>query len=272
MADETRINGRSVRGSGSPAGERRVQVMPADRASALRQKYGLSPVSADPDEERVIVFDGLPLSQQPRVSDAKKIYALLPEAQFNQVADTMNQYYGEGNWSLSGGAGKAGVKGFWEESVDVSLAARSLGQDLSVADAFNQILANAAAAGLTPAQRAAGGGGGRGGGAPTITGTVNLTDPGTAETLIDQALQNYLGRRASDDEVKQFRKALRKAERKSPREAEIKGTTQVTKGGFNPAAFAQQYAEGMEGAAEYQAATTFLDSFIDSLSARVDVV
>jgi len=99
-----------------------------------------------------------------------------------------------------------------------------------------------------------------------------LTDPGTAETLINQALQQYLGRQASDIEIKQFRKALRKAERKSPTEVDIEGTTQITKGGFNAATFAQQYAEGMEGAAEYQAATTFLDSFIDSLGAKVDVV
>lgn len=270
MADETTINGKSVRGSGSTAGGPPVVTSPRDRADAMRQKYGLSARTADPDEERVFVFDGLPYSQQPRVSDAKNVYALLNEQQFAQVAGTMNRYYGEGKWSLSGGAGKAGVKGFWEEAVDIANTARRLDRTstLSVPQAFEQIIANAKAAGLGAAST----GGGGGGRAPEITKTVNLTDPGTAETLINQALQQYLGRQASDVEVKQFRKALRKAERGAPTEIDIEGTTQIRKGGFNPSTFAQEYAEGMEGAAEYQAATTFLDTFIGSLGARVDVV
>jgi hypothetical protein len=43
----------------------------------------------------------------------------------------------------------------------------------------------------------------------------------------------------------------------------------MSQGGFNPSTFAQEYAQGMEGAAEYQAATTLLDTFIGSLKARV---
>lgn len=271
MANESIINGRSVRGSGSPAGERRVSTS-ADRLTQLQQRYNLSPAGAAANDERVWVIEGLPMSQQPTVFTAQNMWANLPEDQFKFVTGRMNNYYGEGNWSLSGGAGKAGVKGFWEQAVNISRAQANLGEPIPVFQAFDQILANAAAAGMTMGGAAAGGGGGGGAGAPTITGTVNLTDPGTAETLVDQALQQYLGRRASDKETREFRKALRKAEMKSPKEAEIRGTTQITSGGFNPATFAQQYAEGMEGAAEYQAATTFLDSFIDAIGPRVDVV
>ena len=272
MADETIINGRRVSGSGSPAGER-FAAQGANTPAGVAAKHGLNLSAAGAGEERVWVFEDVPLDQQPTVFTAQNMWANLQEDQFKYVAGLMNQYYGEGRWSLSGGAGKAGVKGFWEDAVNISRAQSNLGEPVPVLKAFDQILANAAAAGLTGAAAAGGAGGGAGGGGgPVITKSVNLTDPGTAETLIDQALQQYLGRRASDREVKQFRKALRKAERGAPTEVDIKGDTQIRKGGFNPATFAQQYAEGMEGAAEYQAATTFLDSFINSLGARVDVV
>lgn len=278
MSNESVINGRSVPGSGSPAGERFTpQPSAMDSAdaqrTALAQKHGLDLSAVGGGDERVLMFEDAPANKQPDVFTAKKMYANLQPDQFKFIADRMNQYYGEGRWSLSGGAGKAGVKGFWEEAVDISRATANLGEPIPVFQAFDQILANAAAAGLGAAGATSGGaGGGGGGGAPQITKTVNLTDPGTAETLVDQALQQYLGRRASETEITEFRKALRKAERKSPNEVDIEGDTQITKGGFNPATFAQQYAEGMEGAAEYQAATTFLDSFIGALGARVDVV
>lgn len=271
MADETRINGRVVRPSGSPAAEKPV-VNQAPSTSAIAQRFDI-PIptgGAGANEERVTVFAGVPDANQPTVSVAKNMWATLPTDQFKQVASLMDRYYGPGKWSLSGGAGKAGVRGFWEQGVDIVRAYANQGKRVPVIQAFDEVLANAAAAGLTPGGTSGGGGGG--GGAPQITKSVNLTDPGTAETLIDQALQQYLGRRASNDEVREFRKALRKAERGAPTEVDIEGDTQVTSGGFNPATFAQQYAEGMEGAAEYQAATTFLDSFIESLGARVDVV
>lgn len=273
MANESIINGRAVRSSGSPAGERfttpAAQMSQDAQLSALEQKYNIQRTPSA-GEERVIVFEGMSANEQPTVADAKNMYANLPTDNFKYIANLMNQYYGEGRWSLSGGAGKPGVKGFWEEAIDISRTQANLGNPVPVFQAFDQILANAAAAGLTPGGTVSGGG--AGGGAPQITGTVNLTDPGTAETLVDQALQQYLGRRASEQEVTEFRKALRKAERGSPQEVDIEGTTQIRSGGFNPATFAQEYAEGMEGAAEYQAATTFLDSFIGALGARVDVV
>lgn len=269
MADETRINGRVVRPSGSPAAEKPV-VNQAPSVGAIAQRFDIPAPTGGfgADEERVPVFAGVPDANQPTVSIAKNMWATLPTDAFKQVASLMDRYYGAGKWSLSGGAGKAGVRGFWEQGVDISRAYANQGKRVPVIQAFDEVLANAAASGLTPGGTSGGGGSG----APKITKSVNLTDPGTAETLIDQALQQYLGRRANNDEVRAFRKALRKAERGAPTEVDVEGDMQITSGGFNPATFAQQYAEGMEGAAEYQAATTFLDSFIESLSARVDVV
>ena len=109
-------------------------------------------------------------------------------------------------------------------------------------------------------------GGGGGGGAAGPTKAVNLTDPGTAKTLLNQALDSYLGKKATPKEVDTFMKALNVQEMKNPTQVSTQNGMTVRSGGFNPATFAEDYAAGMEGAGEYQAATTFLDTFIGSLN------
>lgn len=263
MADTSVVNGRNVGGSGSSAGERpTTTVRPTQQnTNPVWNKYGLTYVPPGGNQDRAYFFAGIPDNEQPTVDEAKLMYANLPPEQAKQVRDRMDAYYGEGRWNASY------VENFFGRAVDISAAAFKRGERVPVITALDNLLAN-----FATEQGGGGAGGGGRGGAPRITASVNLTDPGTAETLIDQALQGYLGRRASEKEIRQFRKALTKAEMGAPTEVDIEGTTQITSGGFNPATFAQQYAEGMEGAAEYQAATTFLDAFVDSLGAKVDVV
>ena len=148
MADETRINGRVVRPSGSPAVEKPV-INQAPNTNAIAQRFDIPAPTGwfGADEERVIVFAGVPATEQPTVFTAKNMWANLPKQAFNQVTTLMNKYYGEGRWSLSGGAGKPGVKGFWETAVDISRAQKNLGKPVSVIQAFDQILANSAASG-----------------------------------------------------------------------------------------------------------------------------
>lgn len=122
-----------------------------------------------------------------------------------------------------------------------------------------------------------GGGGGGGGGGPfrQVSRTVSLTDRGTANQIINQALTNYLGRQATDVEQKAFMKMLNVNEKANPQVAVTEGNvsadgsnrTSSTKqtGGFNRDDFAQKFAKSQEGYAEYQAATTYLDAFIDGL-------
>lgn len=122
---------------------------------------------------------------------------------------------------------------------------------------------------------AGGGGAGGGGGGGGYTGpvaSVNLTDPGTAKTLINNALSTYLGRKASSKEVQRFTTALNESEMQNPTISNRTPSSSVTTGGFNPATFAEEYAQAEEGAAEYQAATTFLDTFISTLKNPVQVV
>lgn len=114
-------------------------------------------------------------------------------------------------------------------------------------------------------------GGGGGGGAAAPTKAVNLTDPGTAKTLLNQALESYLGKKASPKEVDTFLKALNVQEMKNPTDTTIQNGMVVRSGGFNPATFAEDYAAGMEGAGEFKAATSLLDTFIGSLANPVRV-
>ncbi len=253
MADESIINGKVVRPSGNPIAGK--PILPNDQTSALLAKHGLTPYDASANDDRAYMYAGILDSEQPTVAEAKNLYALLNSEQAAQLTKVLDDYYGEGRWDASY------VRGLWEESVDISAQQLKQGIKLPVIDAMSQVIANFGSAAR----------GKSGGGGPKITQTVNLTDPGTAEILIDQALQGYLGRKASDKEVKEFRKALTKAEMDSPNTVDVQGSTQIGGGGFNPSQFAQQYAEGMEGSAEYQAATTFLDAFIGAIGPRVDL-
>lgn len=249
---------------------------PANKVGQSRQEYlaakhGVpAPGAPNASEERVLIWEGVPRGEQPTVSTALNMWANLPKPILKEVTDNMNKAYGEGRWSLFGGPGKPGIKGFWEQAVNISRAEAARGNTVSVRGAFNNLFANAEALGISARGAGASGGGG-GGGAPRITETVNLTDPGTAQLLVDQALEQYLGRKASEQEVKKFRRALAKAERGAPTRIDIEGSRQTTSGGFNPAAFAQEFARGMEGSAEYQTATTFLDEFMSALGPRVEL-
>jgi hypothetical protein len=78
-----------------------------------------------------------------------------------------------------------------------------------------------------------------------------------------------MGRRASEDEIKSFLEQLNRNEKLNPTITTAKGvtssggTTQTQKqeGGFDSANFAERWARSRKGAAEYQAATTYMDAF-----------
>lgn len=116
-------------------------------------------------------------------------------------------------------------------------------------------------------------GGGGGGPFRQVDRTVSLTDRGTANQIINNALTNYLGRQATDIEQKAFMKALNVQEKENPQVTVREGTTSggnttaktTSSGGVNRDDFAQRFAKSQEGYAEYQAATTYLDAFIESL-------
>lgn len=126
------------------------------------------------------------------------------------------------------------------------------------------------------------GGGGSGPKTTTQTNTsrsVNLTDRTTAQGILDQALTQYLGRAATPSEVSAFMAALNRSERDHPNVSQntvttttnADGTSQqnvsdtTSSGGVNASQKAINWAKKQEGAAEYQAATTYMDAFLGAL-------
>lgn len=112
----------------------------------------------------------------------------------------------------------------------------------------------------SPGSSGGGGGGGFGGGGPSDT--IRLTNRQDAMQLLNSAFAAYLGRQAREDEVDDFLKALNQNEMNNPARAEVQGNAVVQSGGYNPQAFAEEFARGEEGSAEFQAATSYLNNFL----------
>lgn len=177
------------------------------------------------------------------------------EAIKKRVVGMMNKAFPDG-WTI----GQA--QHYWSQSVSgANYGLFANNQYLNPLDVLPSVLGDAAR------KKSAGAGGGAGG--PSTTTQVRLTDPQGARALIDNALSQYLGRRASAQEQAAFLKALNVQEARQPTVTTSvptgRGAAVVTTGGFNPSTFAEEYARGMEGSAEFQAATTYLDSFIQAL-------
>ena len=62
--------------------------------------------------------------------------------------------------------------------------------------------------------------------------------------------------------MSRFLKALNQNEMNNPARAEVQGNAVVQSGGYNPQAFAEEFARGEEGSAEFQAATSYLNNFL----------
>lgn len=211
------------------------------------------------------------------VAQAGNSFFFLDNKAKQTLFSKMDAWYGKGRWDPSW------IPKFYKRAADASAYAyANAGQKLTPLDMFDSILQGTP--GRTSAGSGGGGGGGGGGGiseSMQVATSVNLTDPSSARKLVDDALTNYLGRAATSEEQKAFQKALNMQERQSPTVTTQRAKTTAsggkamtvssteTEGGFNPSTFAEEFARGQQGAGEYQAATTYLNTFIDSLKARV---
>lgn len=215
------------------------------------------------------------------VADARyMMYTLAPEAR-KRLDDVTTKYFQHDRWAPSW------QDGVWEQAIQVSansVAYGNKGDWIDPVTAFDLVVNDMTRAGGGAAGSASGSGGGAYSGPTTstqVTKSVNLTNPSTARSLIKQSLTSYLGRDATDDEQNSFLKALNAAEKRSPTVTKATSTTTpgvgtsqtesetLSGGGFNASTFAEEYAQGQEGSAEFQAATNLLDTFIGSLGARV---
>lgn len=190
-------------------------------------------------------------------SQAKNAWMTFPDPVMDRLRAAMDAAFGKGNWTN----GK--LQYYWGQSVDgANYDLYANDRYLNPLDLFPRVIGQAA-------QDRASRGGGGGGGGPSMTTQVRLSDPQTARGLLDQALTQALGREASVAEQRRFMRALNRAEAAAPTVTRSMrtgaGASVVTTGGFNPSTFAQEYAEGMQGSAEFQAATTYLDAFMNAL-------
>lgn len=149
----------------------------------------------------------------------------------------------------------------WANNWWNSIVARSTDTGIPAWSVANDIL-NKYGSVLDGDVTTSGGGGGYGGGGGGTSSTIRLTNRQDAMTLLNATFSAYLGREARSQEIDDFLKALNSNEMNNPATAEVVGDTVIQKGGYNPQAFAEEYARGQEGSAEFQAATSYLDSFL----------
>lgn len=110
---------------------------------------------------------------------------------------------------------------------------------------------------------------------------VSLTDPDQARALLDSALSNQLGRRATPVELDDFQAALNSAQRAQPSittttsTPDAQGNTSVdstTQQGVDVNSFADKYGRTGSHSAEYghyQAATTYANALFKAIAAPV---
>ena len=241
-------------------------------ATPARGKNSLPPQILNPNGNAYIWNEnGVPVLQE--VGTVKKYIDILPPDKMDYLVKTMDSAYGKGNWKYSD------VVSGWGDAADMSASYMSInGSYVSVFDTFARLAQMRASNGLTMGGRVATGGGGAGGPVTSTQTSIRLTDPTTARGLVDSALNNYLGRNATDKEREAFRKALNMKEQAAPTVTQqtttptgkrSSSTVSTTTGGFDPATFAKEYAAGVEGAGEFQAATSLLDSFIQAIGAKI---
>lgn len=162
-------------------------------------------------------------------------------------------------------------KSLWNDIVEASAD-----KGITPWQALEQIDADVKAGAVVP-QAAAGSG--TGGPRAFNNQTVNLTNPEDAQILVQNALSQYLGRNATEEELAAFTKALRKEEQASPQidqgVSSRSGTSRVTTGGVSAAQaqeMAKDFAQSRPDYAEFQASTNLLDAFIGVLENKGRIV
>lgn len=261
----------------SPVTPARTYPRPASIGSPVRNRWGVGRLTAKPGEVYVGALSNAGNKNVAvNVFDTPGAYASLsPQAQAKLYRDATSVYGHDKVPTIN-------MDSFLSQTAYNAYAVQQstglMVDPLSYWDYYRQT----GGYGLDMQKRAASdaaGGGGSGGisRSTSRTESVDLTNPLSARSLADQALAKYLGRGATPAEFEMFTKALNAAERKSPN---VSMTTSVTsrgaggassrtksmsRGGVDKGRFAEEWAMSQEGAAEYAAATTVLDSFMKIL-------
>lgn len=248
-----------------------TQVMGGINASKGPQVFlGYEEISLPPSLTRPGVSGKQRIPKYVPIDFAKTQARLLGQEGTQKLFQIIGQQYGDYATKTD-----AYMNSVWEGLVDLSSQIKTqYGQNVAPLDAYDWWLENT---GRKPGGTAATGGGTTRARTRAREETINFTDPGTARTIVDQTLQSYLGRTATDKEFRAFSQALRSVEENMPvvveQETMAAGTkadrTQRTRtvreGGMNAQSFADAWARGQEGSAEYTAATRLMDAFNEAI-------
>jgi len=206
------------------------------------------------------------------IEDAKW-FELLPEEMYNSVWQMADAYYSGHRDEVP----FSWIQKRWGRAVEIAaIRYGTRGERISPFEVYEEMLAshadfNRTQGGGGSSYGGYGGYGGFGGGGG-VSSTIRLTSPSEARVILNQAMTVYMGRQATAQEINDFVKALNNQETVNPTVVSIDGTTQTQSGGFDPTGFAEDFARGTEGSADYQAATTFLDAFLDGMVNETAVI
>lgn len=268
IPDAPRKGGSPAIGTGYGAGvDALVGSIPSTASAvATYTNTGLVPLTRNPD--------GTPNLKTP--TDARTALDMLSVQKQNDLRGLLDAAYGRGNWK------ETQFRALWSDAVGVAQAAFndgatkfSDGSNVDVLGAFNFLVRQRAASGLSPSGTSIGSG--SGGPSSVTQQSINFTNPETAKGLVTQTFQNINGRAPKDFEFANFLKALNEAEAKNPTVTQQNSSgsngghssiSTVTKGGFDPRTFAEDFARSAPDSAEFTAATSLLDAFIGSMGAK----
>ncbi len=200
------------------------------------------------------------------IDNVNNVYLQFKPDEQQRFVDFLDAYYGKGKWDQTKAAP------FWKNAVMLAATAYMRGDEVTPWDAMKSFVDGAIKDGSAPSVSS-----GMHVGYRDVQTT--LTNRTQAKALVDNALSNYLGRSATEEETQQFLAALNSQEKSSPQVTEgsrsynakgaSTGTSATTQGGIDPAEFAKEWAMSREGSAEHAAATTYLDAFMQTLGADV---
>ena len=230
------------------------------------------------------ILRGPGVSYEPQFVDpaeAWKSYMTLPDAAKARLAKILDAKRGKGNWGMQE------MDGLWSTGIQGSMYATQMtGERKTPLQVLEDFYLKGDTSILGPNGAGGGSSGGGGGGPTSNTNTsvsLQLTDPLTAEGLLDQTLSKYLGREANAKEKETFLSQLHANQLANPQtrvtqqtnsggKASTSTDNSQTSGGTDPGQFAINFAQMQKGSSEHMAATTYMDAFMGALENPADVV
>jgi len=209
----------------------------------LEEQHG-----AAPTEARIEQYDV--------VDSVNSYYKRFHEDDKKRMVALMDKYYGQDKWDATK------IPALWQQGVLGAATAYARGEKITPWDALSGFIDKALKSGTAPSSSGSG---------STFRTDYNLSSESDARTLVDNALSQHLGRKATAKEQDVFYSALLKAEKANPSTMRQSKSGSTTTQGLNKEKFADEYAASQQGAGEYAAATTYLDTFLQSLSNPVNV-